>query len=138
MTSNQTHAVSKCAGVAALLVAGAWCLPALASNGITGTSDQDSNTVPTAAVEAASPNLIEKTNAPIHRIGERDDTKSASKPVETSESLPASVFTKYEEIKPEARKPVEASGSEEITTRSADDSIVSLPLFRREMFRTDI
>ena len=119
-------------------MAGAWCLPALASNGITGTSDQDSDTVPAAAVEAASPNLIEKTNASIHRIGERDDTKSASKPVETGESLPASIFTKYEEIKLEARKPVETSGSEEITTRSQGDSIVSLPLFRREMFRTDI
>ena len=138
MTSDQTHAVAKCSGVAALLVAGAWCLPAFASNGITGTSDQDSNTVPTAAVEAVSPNLIEKTNAPIHRIGERDDTKSASKPVATSESLPASVFTKYEEIKPEAGKPVETSGSEQIVTHSPGDSIVSLPLFRREMFRTDI
>jgi hypothetical protein len=94
--------------------------------------------VPTAAVEAVSPNLIEKTNAPIHRIGERDDTRSASKPVATSESLPASVFTKYEEIKPEAGKPVETSGSEQIATRSPGDSIVSLPLFRREMFRTDI
>jgi hypothetical protein len=138
VTSNQTHAAAKCSGVAALLVAGAWCLPAFASNGITGTSDQDSNTVPTAAVEAVSPNLIEKTNAPIHRIGERDDTRSASKPVATSESLPASVFTQYEEIKPEAGKPVETSGSEQIATRSPGDSIVSLPLFRREMFRTDI
>ncbi len=138
MTSDQTHAVAKCSGVAALLVAGAWCLPAFASNGITGTSDQDSNTVPTAAVEAVSPNLIEKTNAPIHRIGERDDTKSASKPVATSESLPATVFTKYEEINPEVGKPVETSRSEQIATRSPGDSIVSLPLFRREMFRTDI
>ena len=138
MTSNQTHAVSRFAGVAALLLAGAWCLPALASNGITGTSEQNSDTVPTAAVEAASPNLIEKTNAPVHRIGERDDTKSASKPAETSDSLPKSVFTKYEEIEREARKPVETAGFEEITTRSPGDSIASLPLLRREMFRTDI
>ena len=138
MTSNQTHAVSRYAGVAALLVAGAWCLPALASNGITGTSDQNSDTVPTAAVEAASPNLIEKTNTPVHRIGQRDDTKSASKPVETSDSLPRSVFTKYEEIEAEAGKPVETSRFEEINTRSQGDSIVSLPLLRREMFRTDI
>jgi len=138
VTSNQTHAVSRCAKVAALLVVGAWCLPALASNGITGTSDQDSDTVPTAAVEAASPNLIEKTNAPVHRIGERDDAKSELKPVETSESLPASVFTKFEDIKREARKSAETAGFEEISTRSPGDSIVSLPLFRKEMFRTDI
>jgi hypothetical protein len=138
VTSNQTHAVSRCAGVAALLVAGAWCLPALASNGITGTSEQNSDTVPTAAVEAASPNLIEKTNAPVHRIGERDDTKSASKPVETSDSLPKSVFTKYEEIEREDLKQVETSGFEEITTGSPGDSIASLPILRREMFRTDI
>lgn len=138
MTSNQTHAVSRCAGVAALLVAGAWCLPALASNGITGTADQNSDTVPTAAVEAASPNLIQTTNAPVHRIGERDATKSASKPIETSDSRPTSVFTKYEEIGREAKKPVETAGFEEITTRSPGDSIASLPLLRREMFRTDI
>jgi len=138
VTSNQTHAVSRCARVAALLAAGAWCLPALASTGITGTSDQNSDTVPTAAVEAASPNLIEKTNAQVHRIGERDDSKSVAKPVETSDSLPASVFTEHEEVEPEARKPVETSGFEEIITRSPGDSIVSLPLLRREMFRTDI
>jgi hypothetical protein len=138
VTSNQTHAVSRCAKVAALIVAGAWCLPALASNGITGTSDQDSDTVPAAAVEAASPNLIEKTNAPVHRIGERYAFKSESKPVETSESLPAPVFTKFEDIKREARKPVETTGFEENSTRSPGDSVVSLPLFRREMFRTDI
>jgi hypothetical protein len=94
--------------------------------------------VPTAAVEAASPNLIEKTNTPVHRIGQRDDTKSASKPVETGDSLPRSVFTKYEEIEAEAGKPVETSRFEEINTRSPGDSIVSLPLLRREMFRTDI
>ena len=137
MTSNQTHAVSRCAGVAALLVAGAWCLPALASNGI-GTSDQNSDTVPTAAVEAASPNLIQTTKAPVHRIGERDAPQSASKPVETSDSRPTPVFTKYQEIGREASKPVETSGFEEITSRSPGDSIASLPLLRREMFRTDI
>ncbi len=138
MKSNQTHAVSRCAGVAALLMTGAWCLPALASNGITGKSDQDTDTVPSAAVEAASPNLIEKTDAPVHRIGAKDDAKPAPEPAEAIESLPASVFTEYEEIKPEARKPDETSGFEEITTRSPGDSIVSIPLFRREMFRTDI
>lgn len=137
MTSNQTHAVSRWAGIATLLVTGAWCLPALASNGITGTS-QASDTVPTAAVEAVSPNLIEKTNAPVHRIGERDDTKPASKPVKTSETLPASIFTQYEDIKGETRKPVDVSEFRDITTRSSVDSIASLPLFRREMFRTDI
>lgn len=138
MTSHKTHAVSRCAGIAALLVVGAWCVPALASNGLTGEPDQDSDSVPTAAAEAASPNLIEKTNAPVHRIGERDDTKSATKSAETNESLPKSVFTKYEEIESEAKKPIETSGFEEITTGSPGDSIVSMPLFRREMFRTDI
>lgn len=137
MTSHKTHAVSRCAGVA-LLVVGAWCAPALASNGLTGEPEQDSDSVPTAAIEAASPNLIEKTNAPVHRIGERNDTKSASMSVETNESLPDSVFTKYEEIESEAKKPSETSGFEEIATSSPRDSIVSLPLFRREMFRTDI
>ena len=58
--------------------------------------------------------------------------------VETNESLPDSVFTKYEEIESEAKKPSETSGFEEIATSSPRDSIVSLPLFRREMFRTDI
>jgi hypothetical protein len=138
VTSHKTHAVSRCTGAAALLVVGAWCVPALASNGLTGEPDQDAGFVPAAAVEAASPNLIEKTNAPVHRIGERDDTKSASQPVETIESLPKSVFTKYEEIESEAKKPIETTEFEEITTGSPRDSIVSLPLLRREMFRTDI
>ena len=135
MTSYKTHAVSTYAVVAALLVAGAWCFPALASNGITGTSDQDSDTVPTAALDAASPSLIATTNAPVHRIGERDDAKSASKLVETSESLSTSVLT---EIESGTKKPIESSRFEEMTTRSSSDSIVSLPLIRREMFRTDI
>jgi len=138
VTSNKTHAVSRYAGVAALLVTGAWCFPALASNGITGTSAQDSDTVPTAAVEAASPSLIETTNAPVRRIGERDDAKSASELVETSESLPTSVFIKYGKIGSETKKPIENSGLEEMTTRSSSAPIVSLPLIRREMFRTDI
>jgi hypothetical protein len=138
VTSNKTLAFSRYAGVAALLVTGAWCFPALASNGITGTFDQDSDTVPTAAVEAASPSLIETTNVPVHRIGETDDAESASKLGETSESLPTSVFIKNGKIGSGAKKPIENSRLEEMTIRSSGDSIVSLPLIRREMFRTDI
>jgi hypothetical protein len=138
VTSYKTHAVSTYARVAALLVAGAWCFPVLASNGITGGSDQDSDAVPTAALEAASPSLIATEKAPVHRIGERDDAKSASKLVETSESLPTSGFVKYAEIESGAKSPIENSEIEEMSTRSSSDSIVSLPLIRREMLRTDI
>jgi len=138
VTSHKTHVVSRFAELAALLVAGAWCVPALASNGLIGEPEQQSDSVPTAAVEAASPNLIKKTNAPVHRIGEKNVTKSASKPVETKESLPKSVFTLYEEIESEAKKSIENSGFEDITTGSKHESIAVSPLFHREMFRTDI
>ena len=57
---------------------------------------------------------------------------------ETKESLPKSVFTQYEEIESEGKKPSENSGFENITTGSENESIVISPLFHREMFRTDI
>jgi len=108
--SNRTHAASRSTGIAALLLAGAWCLPALASNGLTNTSEEASDSVPTAAVEAASPILIEKIDTALHEIDDGDD----------------------------AKKPIETSELQSVTPHLPGVSNASLPRFRREMFRTDI
>jgi hypothetical protein len=132
--SNRTHAASRSRVIAALLIAGAWCIPALASNGLTKASEEASDSVPTAAVEAASPLLIDKIDTP-QEIGDTDNAEAGSKPVEITQSSPKSIF---EELKSDAEKPIENSELRSIAPQLPGVSNVSLPRFRREMFRTDI
>jgi hypothetical protein len=133
--SNRTHAASRSRVIAALLIAGAWCIPALASNGLTKASEEASDSVPTAAVEAASPLLIDKIGTPLQEIGDTHNAEAGSKPVEITQSSPESVF---EELKSDAEKPIENSELRSIAPHLPGVSNVSLPRFRREMFRTDI
>jgi hypothetical protein len=133
--SNRTLTASRSREIAALLIAGAWCIPALASNGLTNSSEEASDPVPTAAVEAASPILIDKIDSPSQEISDTDDAKAGSKPVEITQSSPKSIF---EELKSDAEKPIEYSELRGIAPHLPGVSNVSLPRFRREMFRTDI
>jgi len=133
--SNRAHAASRSTGIAALLVVGAWCLPALASNGLSKPSVETSDAMPTAAIETPSPILISKIDTPLHEIGDRDDAKAGSEPIEITQSSPKSIF---EELKSDAEKPIESPELQSIAPRLPGVSNASLPRFRREMFRTDI
>jgi len=94
-----------------------------------------SDSLPTAAIETPSPIAIDKIDAPLHEIGDRDDAKAGSKPVEITQSSPKSIF---EELKSDAEKPIENSELQSVAPRLPGVSRASLPRFRREMFRTDI
>jgi len=120
------------------MLVGAWCAPALASNGLINSSDETPDSVPTAALEAASPRLIEKTDARLHETGVIDRAKTAEKPVEINESPPKSVFGEYEELESETKKTVESQELQGITTRLPGVPNSNLPRVRREMYRTDI
>ena len=135
MKSNRTHAASRSIGLAALLIAGVWCIPALASNGLTKPSVEASESMPTAAIETPSPILTGKIDTPLHEIGDKDAAKAGSKPVEITQSSPKSIL---EELKSDAEEPIEDSELQGIAPRLPGVSNVSLPRFRREMFRTDI
>lgn len=135
MKSNRTHAASRSIGLAALLIAGAWCIPALASNGITDSSVEASEAMPAAVIATPSPMLISKIDTPLHEIGDKDAAKVGSKPVEITLSSPKSIF---EELKSDAEEPIEDPELRGIAPRLPGVSNVSLPRFRREMFRTDI
>ncbi len=135
MKSNRTHAASRSRVIAALLIASAWCIPALASNGLTKAPEEASDSVPTAAVEAASPLLIDKIDTPLQEVGDTDNAEAGSKPVEITQSSPKSIF---EELKSDAEKPIENSELRSIAPQLPGVSNVSLSRFRREMFRTDI
>ncbi len=120
MKSVRTHAALKSTGIVALVLVGAWCAPTLASNGLGSTAAESSDSVPTAAIEVASPVLIEKIDTPLHKTGDRDDAEAGLKPV----------FTRYEELESDAENSIEETRLQVIAPR--------LPRFRREMFRTDI
>ena len=135
MKSNRAHAASRSTGIAALLITGAWCIPALASNGLTNTSVEASESMPTAVIETPSPTLISKIDTSLHEIGDKDAAKAGSKPVEITQSSPKSIF---EELKSDAEEPIEDPELQGIAPRLPGVSNVSLPRFRREMFRTDI
>jgi hypothetical protein len=120
------------------LLVGAWCAPALASNGLITSSDETPDSVPTAALEAASPRLIEKTDARLHESGVIDRVKTAEKSAEINVSSPKPIFGEYEELESETKKPVESPKLQGITTRLPGVPNASLPRVRREMYRTDI
>jgi len=133
--SNRAHAASRSIGLAALLFAGAWCIPALASSGLTKPSVAASESTPTAVIETPSPILISKIDTPLHEIGDKDAAKAGSKAVEITQSSPKSIF---EGLKSDAEGPIEDPELQAIAPRLPGVSNVSLPRFRREMFRTDI
>jgi len=121
-----------------LVLVGAWCAPTLASNGLSSAPEESSNPVPTAAVEVASPILIEKIDTPLHQTGDRNDAEAGLKPVGITQFSPNPVFPKYKELESDAENSTEETRLQDIVPRLPGVSSASLPRFRREMFRTDI
>lgn len=121
-------------GVAVAVLAGAWCLPAVASSGVSLHCDQAAATGPAAEL-TPTPSLAAHTESAMQEILESEavqvptladaTVESAVDDVEDSDTADEAVTRRTE------TPPV-------VTTRLPGVSEAILPSFRRQMYRTDI
>jgi hypothetical protein len=129
-----TVARRRSAAVALAMLAGAWCVPCIASTGFSIDCDQDDATGPETEITAV-PSLAAHTDSALQKLLDDDAVKVPA----LAESTSDSPIDDVEDAEPADNASVRGtSESPAINTRLPGVSESSLPSFRRQMYRTDI
>lgn len=122
------------AGIAAVLLTGAWCGPALGSSGIDISRERADHSMAGPNPAARSPSLTAHADSALAEILDDDAVKM---PALSDAVTRSNIESGEEPDKPQDDTAV-SDDSPAIITRLPGVSDAALPSFRRQMYRTDI
>jgi hypothetical protein len=139
VTTRQARVAFGHAGLAAVLLLGAFCVPALASSSIGEMcADTDQASLPAGHVTPATAELASHTDAAIEDMlaDNSDETQESTRAVaEVASDTPAKERDKSPSVDAAAIRSDDLPG---IATRLPGVPESTVPSYRRQMFRTDI
>ncbi len=132
--ATPVHVKLRATGFAVALLLGAWCVPVLASSGVTIRCDQSEKSLPEADIQTSAPLLAARTESSLNIILEDDNGKAAALADTNSDTL-GEQLDAGDTVEETA---IQGSETSTITTRLPGVSESTLPSFRQQMLRTDI